>query len=88
MTQYVQKVGRNDPCPCGKLKPDGSPLKYKKCCWLKEKPPPSKEEVLKMAEKVLRRKQEKDRALAEKGIFINYVEPVTYTNPKTALGNG
>lgn len=26
------KVGRNDKCPCGKLKPDGSPLKYKKCC--------------------------------------------------------
>lgn len=26
-----QKVGRNDPCPCGALKPDGSPLKYKRC---------------------------------------------------------
>ncbi|MDI6884184.1 MAG: SEC-C metal-binding domain-containing protein, partial [Hadesarchaea archaeon] len=24
-----QKVGRNDPCPCGSGK------KYKKCCWLK-----------------------------------------------------
>ena len=27
------KVGRNDPCPCGKWKEDGSrPLKYKECC--------------------------------------------------------
>ena len=29
----AQKVGRNDPCPCGKWKEDGSrPLKYKECC--------------------------------------------------------
>ncbi len=29
----VQKIGRNDPCPCGKMKADGSrPLKYKECC--------------------------------------------------------
>ena len=28
-----KKVGRNDPCPCGKWKEDGSrPLKYKECC--------------------------------------------------------
>lgn len=26
-----QKIGRNDPCPCGALKSDGAPLKYKKC---------------------------------------------------------
>lgn len=25
------KVGRNDPCPCGALKSDGTPIKYKKC---------------------------------------------------------
>lgn len=24
-------VGRNDPCPCGKTKPDGTPVKYKNC---------------------------------------------------------
>ena len=24
--------GRNDPCPCGKIKPDGTPVKYKNCC--------------------------------------------------------
>ena len=25
------KVGRNDPCPCGAVKSDGTPIKYKKC---------------------------------------------------------
>ena len=31
------KPGRNDPCPCGKMKPDGSRrLKYKECCGLYE----------------------------------------------------
>jgi preprotein translocase subunit SecA len=25
------KVGRNDPCPCGKLKDNGTPVKYKNC---------------------------------------------------------
>ena len=38
---YVKKVkkpGRNDPCPCGKMKEDGSrPLKYKECCGRNEK---------------------------------------------------
>ncbi len=26
------KVGRNDPCPCGATKADGKPKKYKHCC--------------------------------------------------------
>ncbi|MFZ5982294.1 MAG: preprotein translocase subunit SecA [Patescibacteria group bacterium] len=26
------KVGRNDPCPCGAKKADGTPIKYKHCC--------------------------------------------------------
>jgi preprotein translocase subunit SecA len=30
------KVGRNDPCPCGKINPKtGKPLKYKFCCYPK-----------------------------------------------------
>jgi len=30
------KVGRNDPCPCGKTDPEtGKPVKYKNCCWPK-----------------------------------------------------
>lgn len=28
----TQKIGRNEPCPCGKQKPDGTPYKYKNCC--------------------------------------------------------
>jgi len=32
-----QKIGRNDPCPCGKVDPNtGKPVKYKKCCYLKD----------------------------------------------------
>ena len=32
----AQKMpGRNDPCPCGKKKPDGTPVKYKNCCMNK-----------------------------------------------------
>ena len=27
-----RKIGRNDPCPCGKLRPNGLPMKYKDCC--------------------------------------------------------
>ena len=27
--------GRNDPCPCGRKKPDGTPVKYKNCCMKK-----------------------------------------------------
>ena len=33
----LQKPGRNDPCPCGKMKADGSRrLKYKECCGRNE----------------------------------------------------
>ena len=32
----AQKMpGRNDACPCGKKKPDGTPVKYKNCCMKK-----------------------------------------------------
>ncbi|MBU4512541.1 preprotein translocase subunit SecA [Patescibacteria group bacterium] len=33
---FGKKVGRNDPCPCGKINPKtGKPMKYKKCCYSK-----------------------------------------------------
>lgn len=33
----TKKPGRNDPCPCGKWKADGSRrLKYKECCGRNE----------------------------------------------------
>ena len=28
----VKKPGRNDPCPCGRKRPNGLPMKYKDCC--------------------------------------------------------
>ena len=28
----AKKIGRNDPCPCGKKRPNGLPIKYKDCC--------------------------------------------------------
>ena len=28
----TQKIGRNDPCPCGKKRPNDLPMKYKDCC--------------------------------------------------------
>jgi len=31
-TEDGKKVGRNDPCPCGAKKEDGTPKKYKQCC--------------------------------------------------------
>ena len=27
-----KKIGPNEPCPCGKLRPNGLPMKYKNCC--------------------------------------------------------
>jgi preprotein translocase subunit SecA len=30
--KFGHKVGRNDPCPCGAKKEDGTPIKYKNCC--------------------------------------------------------
>jgi len=30
-----KKIGRNDPCPCGKKDSTGKPIKYKKCCYPK-----------------------------------------------------
>ena len=27
-----REPGRNDPCPCGRKRPDGRPMKYKNCC--------------------------------------------------------
>ncbi len=34
--KYGTKVGRNDDCPCGAKKADGSPVKYKNCCGKNE----------------------------------------------------
>ena len=78
----ITQVGRNDPCPCGSGK------KYKKCCLSEEGA------VLHMAKEMIAKQQAEKAKLAKIGIFINYVKPVIYTNPKTgkeskvwAIGN-
>ncbi|KKT16336.1 MAG: hypothetical protein UV98_C0031G0006 [Parcubacteria group bacterium GW2011_GWB1_43_6] len=70
------KVGRNNPCPCNSGK------KYKKCCLSKHMQPPIKE-IIEMAMNVLKKQQEERLALQGRGIFVNYVKPCTYINPKT-----
>jgi len=43
------KIGRNDPCLCGKKKEDGSPVKYKKCCGFSgqnTEPPPERRKMI------------------------------------------
>ena len=89
----MAKIGRNDPCPCGNKRSDNIPVKYKKCCWLKITPPPSQETIEEVI-KIFQKMESEKRALQEKGIFINYVHPCTYVNPRTnekvkawALGN-
>ncbi|PIS32163.1 preprotein translocase subunit SecA [Candidatus Peregrinibacteria bacterium CG08_land_8_20_14_0_20_41_10] len=36
VTREGPKVGRNDPCPCGAKRLDGTPKKYKNCCGKEE----------------------------------------------------
>jgi len=31
-SKKAEKIGRNQPCPCGKKRPNGLPMKYKDCC--------------------------------------------------------
>ena len=31
-----KKVGRNEPCPCGRIREDGNAIKYKNCCGREE----------------------------------------------------
>lgn len=71
MLSPSNEIGRNDPCYCGSGK------KYKKCCITKES------EVLKMAQAVLIKKAEQQKKLQDLGIFINFVNPVTYKHPAT-----
>lgn len=78
----MMTAGRNDPCPCGAKKPDGNSIKYKKCCWLKRERVPT-EEGIRQAMEAFGRHQAERASWREKGIFINYVNPLVYENPKT-----
>lgn len=50
----MTKIGRNEDCPCGKKKPDGKAIKYKKCCQ-------SKDETLLSEQKEKEKKDADDR---------------------------
>ena len=54
MKNKMNKVGRNDPCPCG------SGLKYKKCCFGKEGSEPVSLKTLYAQKYQIRLKEKKD----------------------------
>ena len=78
------KPGRNDPCPCG------SGRKFKKCHLLSVPransiPPEVLEQVLGRFEEAERERQ----ALADMGVFMNFVKPVLHGEGKIwAIGSG
>ena len=55
----ADKVGRNDPCPCG------SGLKYKKCCSAKDEAARSAALAAQAAERAARLQAEREQAEAE-----------------------
>jgi hypothetical protein len=55
----ADKVGRNDPCPCG------SGLKYKKCCSAKDEAARSAALAAQAAERAARVQAEREQAEAE-----------------------
>lgn len=81
------KIGRNETCPCGAKKPDGSPLKYKKCHWGK----PfgiSEPELIEAFQKIQEEQIRWREYLHTFGIYIDFVQPIQFQGKKVwALGN-
>lgn len=76
-----RKVGRNDPCPCGRHKPDGNSLKYKHCCLDDPKPPIQLlQEAEKKHKEATRREHEAFRAAHAQGICYLCDQPYTVFN--------
>lgn len=77
------KISRNDPCHCGSEK------KYKKCCYDNDRKNRiiPREAIEALLEKQKRLDKQK-KLLEEKGIYINYVNPILFKDKKVwALGN-
>lgn len=81
----MPKIGRNDPCPCGAKKPDGTTIKYKKCHLASRifADPP--------IDKIIREVRHAETAyttyLRSFGIYMNIIRPVISKNKKVwALG--
>ncbi|MFC1630050.1 YecA family protein [Patescibacteria group bacterium] len=79
MQRNNKKISRNQPCSCGSGK------KYKKCCLIKKASLPTAKEfkIPREAIKEIQKQIAKQKALENVGIYINYVKPEKYTNPKT-----
>jgi hypothetical protein len=71
----VQKIRRNDPCPCGSGK------KYKKCHLLNAEPPTTKTIPPHVIDR-FRRIADERQQLQDLGIFVNYVKPVVFKGKK------
>lgn len=83
----MKKVGRNEPCPCGAKKPDGTPVKFKRCHW--DKPtsplPPG---LLEVFQKTMKERAEQEAYLRSLGIYVNFVKPKLFNGKKIwALGS-
>ncbi len=82
-----KKIGRNEPCPCGAKKPDGTPLKYKRCHLGKPfgiSQPELAEAFKKIQDDQIRRRE----YLHSFGIYIDFVQPIQFQGKKVwALGN-
>lgn len=69
MTIRTEKSGVNAPCPCGQKRPDGRPIKYKKCCIGKEQK--EKEDVIRVITEVIKRwmrNRKTRRIMAQKNV--------------------
>lgn len=79
-----KKIGVNDPCPCGALREDGKPKKYKKCCLDKDKNPPVPQEVI----DYFMAAQAEQEYFKKAGLHNIYVKPILFQEKKVwAIGN-
>lgn len=71
-----QKIGRNDPCPCGSAK------KYKRCCIDKKANFPTQEELMHMFHEIELKKLIQKEKLKSLGILINCINPLIHLGHK------
>lgn len=83
----MKKIGRNEPCPCGAKKPDGAPIKFKRCHWGKSTSSlPSG--LLEVFQKTMKERTEQEAYLRSLGIYFNFIKPVIFKGKKIwALGS-
>ncbi len=83
----MEKVGRNNPCPCGAMGFDGRPVKYKKCHMVNVVPAVPHEVIQSIREKMAKKDLQRQK-LRAMGIYIDFVNPVSFNGKQVwALGN-